>query len=165
MKIISITDVIQPRYRQLTVVSVNNETFIDVLYEVTSDKMDVRSATATIGSAVTAGEFTNSLNSNLAAAGIEDIQAAASVSPLVIDVSPTSAPTYRPSPAPIVGTSAPTHLPTLELTQVKKGVQSCPVPCLSQYPSNSNSSYRLTESCAMFHCAPSCPVLSDYDTV
>ena len=117
MRIVSITDVIDFR-RQLTIVNYNG-TLIDVLYEVTSGSMDMKSVSTALASATSSGEFTTSLQSDLAAEGANDIQVSASLSPMVIDVSPTSEPTYAPSRAPIIGTYAPTPLPTLEITQVK----------------------------------------------
>ena len=124
MIIVSITDVIEPRYRQLDVASYNG-TSIAVLYEVTSDKVDTEIVSIALDSAVTNGDFTTALNTNLAAAGIDDIQVSAGVNPMVTDVSPTSKPTYRPSKAPIRGTAAPSNLATLELTQVIKDIQTC----------------------------------------
>jgi hypothetical protein len=114
--------VIESRYRQLTIVNYN-ETFIDVLYEVTTDSMDMKSVSTALATATTSGEFTTSLQSDLAAEGLSDIQASANFSPMVVDVSPTSEPTYAPSRAPIVGTYAPTPLPTLELTQVNDDIE------------------------------------------
>jgi hypothetical protein len=116
VRIVSITDVTDFR-RQLTIVNYNG-TLIDVLYEVTSGSMDMKSVSTALASATSSGEFTTSLQSDLAAEGANDIQVSASLSPMVIDVSPTSEPTYAPSRAPIIGTYAPTPLPTLEITQV-----------------------------------------------
>lgn len=95
---------------------------VDVLYEVTSKTLNMKTITNSLDSAISSGEYTSTLNTDLVAAGVADMKITANIVPMIVDSSPTSEPTRRPTRAPIEGTFSPTPLPTLEVTQVMKNI-------------------------------------------
>ena len=94
--------------------SSSNSTEIEIDYNVQSSEVSIATLSASISSAVSSGEFTNTLQSALIAENVYDIRAAASVVPTYTDISPTASPT----PAPSFDSRFPFTLPTMELSQV-----------------------------------------------
>ena len=102
--------------------SSSNSTEIEIDYNVQSSEVSIATLSASISSAVSSGEFTNTLQSALIAENVYDIRAAASVVPTYTDISPTASPT----PAPSFDSRFPFTLPTMELSQVSSVVSTFP---------------------------------------